>query len=172
MTGGYGYLLASNEPQSCWQAWLDADNDMLELAEYAGKAQGIYRAATFKGGRIDLCLFVEPMTYNTDWEAVKALFAARTITDAQRRSLLSGRRVDGASDAGPVVCACFGVGRNAICAAIASGIVRSHDEIGARLKAGTNCGSCIPELKRLLAETASVNTATSLPQREIADVAG
>jgi len=27
-------------------------------------------------------------------------------------------------------------------------------EIGARLKAGTNCGSCIPEMKRLIAQTA------------------
>jgi NAD(P)H-nitrite reductase large subunit len=28
--------------------------------------------------------------------------------------------------------------------------------IGAQLKAGTNCGSCIPELKRLIAQTVAV----------------
>jgi assimilatory nitrate reductase catalytic subunit len=51
-----------------------------------------------------------------------------------------------------VVCACFGVGRDTICNAIAAG-ARSAGEIGAKLKAGTNCGSCIPELKRLIAQT-------------------
>jgi assimilatory nitrate reductase catalytic subunit len=66
--------------------------------------------------------------------------------------LLSGRSSEGMASAGPIVCACFGVGRATICDAIAAG-ARSASEIGARLKAGTNCGSCIPELKRLIAQT-------------------
>jgi assimilatory nitrate reductase catalytic subunit len=32
-------------------------------------------------------------------------------------------------------------------------VPRTPAEIGAKLKAGTNCGSCIPEMKRLIAET-------------------
>jgi assimilatory nitrate reductase catalytic subunit len=71
----------------------------------------------------------------------------------QRRMLLSGKSNDGLANAGPIVCACFGVGRTTICDAIAGG-ARSADEVGAKLKAGTNCGSCIPELKRLIAQTA------------------
>ena len=35
-------------------------------------------------------------------------------------------------------------------AAIASGAATSVEDIGALLKAGTNCGSCIPELKGFL----------------------
>ncbi|GAC1495149.1 MAG: hypothetical protein NVS2B1_02420 [Bradyrhizobium sp.] len=66
--------------------------------------------------------------------------------------MLSGKSADGSAGAGPIVCACFGVGRTAICETIAAG-ARSAAEIGARLKAGTNCGSCIPELKRLIAQT-------------------
>ena len=50
------------------------------------------------------------------------------------------------------VCACFGVGRATICDGIASG-ARTAADIGVKLKAGTNCGSCIPELKRLIAMT-------------------
>ncbi len=65
--------------------------------------------------------------------------------------LLSGKSADGLADAGPIVCACFGVGRNTICDSIAAG-ARTATEIGAQLKAGTNCGSCIPELKRLIAQ--------------------
>jgi assimilatory nitrate reductase catalytic subunit len=81
---------------------------------------------------------------------VKELFAAETVSDDQRRTLLSGKSADGATSAGPIVCACFGVGRNTICDAIAAG-AGTAAEIGIRLKAGTNCGSCIPELKRLIA---------------------
>ena len=70
----------------------------------------------------------------------------------QRRMLLSGKSADGLANAGPIVCACFGVGRGTICETIAAG-ARTAAEIGAKLKAGTNCGSCIPELKRLIATT-------------------
>ena len=65
--------------------------------------------------------------------------------------LLSGKSADGLAGTGPVVCACFGVGRSTICDAIAAGAATTA-EIGARLKAGTNCGSCIPEMKRLIAQ--------------------
>ena len=74
------------------------------------------------------------------------------LTDHQRRMLLSGKSADGQANCGSIVCACFGVGRTTICDAIAAG-ARSAADVGAKLKAGTNCGSCIPELKRLIAQT-------------------
>jgi assimilatory nitrate reductase catalytic subunit len=47
------------------------------------------------------------------------------------------------------VCSCFGVGRNRIVAAIRSGC-DSAEALGRKLQCGTNCGSCIPELKTLI----------------------
>jgi assimilatory nitrate reductase catalytic subunit len=44
------------------------------------------------------------------------------------------------------------VGENDLKQAIAQG-AKSVEALGIRLKAGTNCGSCIPELKALLAQT-------------------
>jgi assimilatory nitrate reductase catalytic subunit len=69
--------------------------------------------------------------------------------------LLSGKSIDGLASAGPIVCACFGIGRTTICDAIAAG-AGSAAQIGVQLKAGTNCGSCIPELKRLIAQAGAV----------------
>ena len=56
------------------------------------------------------------------------------------------------------LCACFGVGLQAIRAAFAAGAT-SAEEIGLRLKAGTNCGSCLPEIRRIGAQTRSTEAA-------------
>ena len=151
VTGGYAYLFADNADLARWPDWLRLSSGD-DLAEYRDFGGNVYRAASFAGDRIEACLFVGPAHDAGDWEVVKSLFAADSLGDDQRRLLLSGRSSEGIASAGPVVCACFGVGRATICDAIASGAL-SADEIGAKLKAGTNCGSCIPELKRLIAQT-------------------
>jgi assimilatory nitrate reductase catalytic subunit len=167
VAGGYGYLFADNADLARWQPWLRsvASNDLAEYKDFGG---GIYRAASFTEDRIDTCLFVGPARDAGDWDVVKSLFAAEALSDDQRRMLLSGKSVDGLASAGPIVCACFGVGRSTILAAVAAG-ARSAEQIGARLKAGTNCGSCIPELKRLIAQAAAAAPADE--QKELAMVA-
>jgi assimilatory nitrate reductase catalytic subunit len=68
----------------------------------------------------------------------------------ERRTLLAGRPMEGALDEGPIVCVCFQIGARRIRAAAAAGS-RSIETIGKRLGAGSNCGSCIPEIRRLIA---------------------
>jgi assimilatory nitrate reductase catalytic subunit len=152
VSGGYGYLLADNADLAGWQSWLGsvAGDDLAEYKDFGG---GVYRAASFAADRIETCLFIGPAQDAGDWNVVKGLFAASALSNDQRRMLLSGKSTDGLANAGPIVCACFGVGRTTICDAIAAG-ARSAAEIGAKLKAGTNCGSCIPEMKRLIAQSA------------------
>ena len=59
-------------------------------------------------------------------------------------------------DPGPPVCVCFGVGTRTLQEAIARERLTSSDQVGARLKAGTGCGSCVPEIRVLLARHAAV----------------
>ncbi len=165
VTGGYGYLFADNADLARWQTWLRSATGG-DLAEYKDFGGGVYRAASFTGDRIATCLFVGPARDAGDWDVVKNLFAADALSDDQRRTLLSGKSMDGLASTGPIVCACFGVGRTTICDAIAAG-ARSAAEIGAQLKAGTNCGSCIPELKRLVSQADTVDS----EQRQLARVA-
>ncbi|MBV8923740.1 MAG: molybdopterin-dependent oxidoreductase [Bradyrhizobium sp.] len=152
IVGGYAYLFADNADLARWGNWLRSCSGD-DVAEYKDFGGGVYRAAAFAGDRIETCLFVGPAHDAGDWDVVKSLFAAERLGDDQRRLLLSGRSTEGVASTGPVVCACFGVGRASICDAIASG-ARTAAELGTKLKAGTNCGSCIPELKRLIAQTA------------------
>jgi assimilatory nitrate reductase catalytic subunit len=154
--GGYGYLFADNGDLSLWTSWLHAHGSE-DVAEYTDAGGGIYRAAAFTGERLQMCVFVGPGHDAGDWNVVKGLFAADVLSDDQQRILLSGRAAEGGASAGPIVCACFGVGRNTICDAIAAG-ARTPATIGAKLNAGTNCGSCIPEMKRLIAQAETERT--------------
>jgi len=156
VAGGYGYLFADNADLARWQAWLRsiAGSDLAEYKDFGG---GVYRAASFAEDRIATCLFIGPARDAGDWNVVKSLFALDALSEDQRRMLLSGKSIDGLENCGPIVCACFGVGRSTICDAIAAG-ARTASEIGVQLKAGTNCGSCIPEMKRLIAQAGAAES--------------
>lgn len=79
-------------------------------------------------------------------------FSELTI-DAQKRShLVVATSASGRPDPGPIVCSCFNVGENTIREFINETGPDSVEAIGKCLKAGTNCGSCRPELKNLLGE--------------------
>ena len=82
-----------------------------------------------------------------DWLA--ALFAKDQLGDADRAALLIGFAPGVAVETGPLVCACRGVRRSRIEAAIAQG-ASTLDAVGAATGAGTQCGSCRPEITRML----------------------
>ena len=65
-------------------------------------------------------------------------------------ALLTGMPPLGVADVGTIVCACFNVGEKTIQTAIREKGLKTHQEVGRCLKAGTNCGSCVPEIKALL----------------------
>ena len=125
------------------------DGDWLEFADSKG---GSFRCARLVEGRLDACLFVSPTTRLPDRGWLGRLFAQDELTNGERSGLLAGRPADGETETGPIVCACFAVGRDALIRAIGSGRAMTTRELGALLNAGTNCGSCIPELNGLLAE--------------------
>ena len=65
--------------------------------------------------------------------------------------VLTGRVPADRPDPGPVLCSCFEVGINTILTAIETDGLHSVEAIGAALQAGTNCGSCRPEIATLIA---------------------
>ncbi len=152
LAGGFGTLIATNESPTFWRK---AAPSLLEahggLAEYIDGQRGVYRAAAYADGRLEGCLFVGPADAAPQWDTIKVLFEADTLADHERRALLSGRPANGMRPIGPIVCTCFGVGLSAVRDALASREAISVEEIGELLRAGTNCGSCLPELKKLVA---------------------
>ena len=79
---------------------------------------------------------------------IDAAFRSPPTTPAERHALLNGQGVEETVDPGRIICSCFSVGENAIREAIAGGC-ESVAALGATLRCGTNCGSCVSELKGL-----------------------
>ena len=151
VAGGEGVLLASNDGPATWRDLVRRNlRDDCSLSEFLDEARGIYRAALFAQGRLEFCLFIGPASMRPHWDAAKALLATDTLEERQRRLLLSGQSADGVVDNGPIVCACFGIGLELIRDALSDGIAIDVASIGETLRAGTNCGSCLPELKRIV----------------------
>ncbi|MGE0604029.1 MAG: molybdopterin-dependent oxidoreductase [Xanthobacteraceae bacterium] len=154
--GGEGVLFAGTQNAAYWRAYLseNAPPDA-NLIEYTDDAANVFRAALVRNESIELALFVAPADKAVSWNAACAAFANGALSAKERSAFLSGRSLDGQADCGPLVCACFGVGLATIRAAIESGKAASVEEIGALLRAGTNCGSCKPELKRIVNDVES-----------------
>jgi assimilatory nitrate reductase catalytic subunit len=74
--------------------------------------------------------------------------------------VLAGRPGAGERDKGPIVCACLEVGRNDIAACLGAG-ARTIAAVGTATGAGTNCGSCRPEIGRLIAAANNVARAAA-----------
>jgi assimilatory nitrate reductase catalytic subunit len=161
VAGGHGLLFATNELPTRWHGLADKlIADDTERAEYIDLPRGIVRIAAFRDNRIEACIFCGPAQNSPRWEVVRTLFDAGLLAERDRRLLLSGRSAEGMAETGPIVCACFGVGLEAIRRAIAQGTAVNVAEIGRALRAGTNCGLCIPELQGIV-ERAAAAAATN-----------
>jgi assimilatory nitrate reductase catalytic subunit len=124
-----------------------------ELVRFEDAASGAVREAHVADGRLQQVLY---MTMSgrlppRDWLA--QLFAEETLPAEARNFLLFGQAPGAAPDPGPQVCACLKVGARAIAASIAAGAA-SVEAVGRVTGAGTNCGSCRPEIARMLAAPA------------------
>jgi assimilatory nitrate reductase catalytic subunit len=121
-----------------------------EWLEVADRRRGVLRVAAVFDGALEACLFLARDAASLpNGPAVIPMLGA-PVPDAARGRVLAGRMYDATAAEGPKVCACFGVSRDAIRHAIATHRLDSVKQIGVLLNAGTNCGSCIPELEEIL----------------------
>ncbi len=145
----------SGEKQSDVQTVLDEllTINKTEWIEYADSSQEVYRYAHIVDDQLQA---VAMFSNQTDLPArawLSQLFQETELDPQVRHTLLAGKAGKGVPDAGAIVCACFGVGENTIKEAITCGKAMTTEQLGQQLKAGTNCGSCLPELNNLISNT-------------------
>ncbi|MEM9854696.1 MAG: molybdopterin-dependent oxidoreductase [Pseudomonadota bacterium] len=143
---GFRIELAGRAPISDWEAEARRMFNLpaARVTSLTDPARGMARLAFHHEGRLLAALFVarEPVAVMRDY------LAAQPGKDA--RGILTGRTPADVPDPGPTLCSCFSVGVNTIVRAIEADHLVDVDAVGAALRAGTNCGSCRPEIKALL----------------------
>jgi assimilatory nitrate reductase catalytic subunit len=138
---GWEYRLATSQGPMIWHDFVHsafgADARFAEKLE-----RRVYQAAAFADGALEgwFCLapnesalrFDPTLVHEADAHVEPAWVAAECAHQIE-----------------PVVCACFGTREESIRCAIENG-ARDARDIGKLLGAGTNCASCLPELRRII----------------------
>lgn len=152
--GLWRYEIAGDQIPDDWAAHarslLCQHADEIEWTEYHDSALNRYRAARIENGRLESCLFIGPEFLLPERDWLLNLFKDDRLSNIDRKSILTGKPTGGVKDAGKTVCACFNVGLNTLSDVIKSNKLSSPEQVGELLHAGTNCGSCIPEIKKII----------------------
>jgi assimilatory nitrate reductase catalytic subunit len=122
--------------------WLEVGED----------SAGDYGAVALEQERLLACVYLSPRAELPSRSWLSRVFGKETVSEADIVGLKLGRSVDPADDVGATVCSCFSVGRNTILDAIRDNGLTSVEGVGRCVGAGTNCGSCQPEIRALIEE--------------------
>ncbi len=155
VTGGWRAELAGTDPVPDWES---AARRLFAVPDAACQsisdpATGTARIAFMAGDRLLAALFVSRAPVAVSRDHVVAQLGQSV------HAPLSGRPSADMPDAGPVVCACMGVGSNTIRAVIATGQAATVAQVGTLTGAGTNCGSCRSDIAAFFAQTIKVEAA-------------
>jgi len=119
---------------------------------YKDQTKGHIRTALFAGNQLKGALFIspEPVAVSRGW--AREQLSRDFQTAAKRLEVLAARPGEDQPDRGAIICSCFSVGANQISNAVCENHCESVNAIGEKLKAGTNCGSCRSEIRRIIDE--------------------
>ena len=129
-------------------------DDPAEVMNYRDAKRGICKQALMEDGKL-LGVRLTGETVARDW--LKEIIAQGSDAQSLRPWLFAPLSAPpaGQSQRGRIVCNCLDVSEQEILAEFRNGL--DLPAIQARLKCGTECGSCVPELKRLVAQPGSAS---------------
>ncbi len=153
-TGTRLEVAAEKPDPEVWQSLLVhlPDGDRLT---YRDSGRGIERIAMLREGRIEGILMSGPDDGLPGREWITSMLGA-IPSPVDRRMLLSGKAADPAADTGRIVCACWSVGEKTLRRGITEKNLCTVAAVGQCLKAGTQCGSCQPEIAAILVQEAKM----------------
>lgn len=132
-------------------ATLCADGEKIALTD---DTIGSYRCAILQSGRAETIVFIGADSTLVPSAWLKSMMTQEVLGASARRALLTGQAAQGEVDVGAIVCVCHQVGSTQISKAILAGCA-SAEAVGQNCAAGTNCGSCLPEINRMLMAASS-----------------
>lgn len=110
----------------------------------------ISHTVVLKDGQLIASLYIAPQALLPDRDWVASLFKRGRLSATHRKALLAGQAMSMSNNDGPLVCSCFKVGKQKIMRTIREQNIDHERQVTACLKAGGNCGSCLPEIRGLI----------------------
>ncbi|HEX4501119.1 MAG TPA: nitrate reductase [Scandinavium sp.] len=150
------FTLADSSRPDDWLAWLKEqyaiDGNICQSARLGDDG---FNLLVWAQGELRLAFYASRSPQQPERQAVLSAFINPPTTAQQRLALLAGVVRQDATPTGAMICSCFSVGEAQIVEAIGQGC-HNVQQLGMKLKCGTNCGSCIPELKNIIADRISL----------------
>jgi assimilatory nitrate reductase catalytic subunit len=127
---------------------------------YIDARRRVEKAARIDDGLMTSC-FLSGETAAADW--LKGMMIEGAAMEAVRPWILApvSRPPQGSLARGTIICNCLNVAENEIRADARAGM--DFGAVQARRKCGTSCGSCVPEVKRIIAAAAQAGQAAATP---------
>jgi len=122
----------------------------IETLTYSDRKHGINRKAWLNDGRLMAVRWVGGDISEAQWLR-KLMLENRDVGELRPYLLAPGGPIDKQDTKGKIICACNNVGELELKAAIESGS-NTLETLKSCTMAGTGCGSCVPEMKRLLSK--------------------
>jgi len=120
----------------------------IETLTYSDRKHGINRKAWLADGHLMAVRWVGGDINEAQWLR-KLMLEGRDVGELRPYLLAPGGPINKTDNKGKIICACNNVGELELQAAIRDG-AETLDAIKRCTMAGTGCGSCVPEIKRLL----------------------
>jgi len=122
--------------------------ESFETLTYSDRKHGINRKAWLSDGRLMAVRWVGGDIHEVQWLR-KLMLEGRDVGELRPYLLAPGGPINKEDSKGKIICACQNVGELELKAAIRDGS-DTIEALKASTMAGTGCGSCVPEIKRLL----------------------
>jgi assimilatory nitrate reductase catalytic subunit len=149
VASGVEYRVASSQGPLIWHDF--AYRSFGTQGELAEALEGsTYQAAVVLDGEVEGCVCVTPVGERPQWNLERLVNAAAALGGVARVPKSEACAYIGGTES--IICACFQVPLAAVRAAVNSGAAKNVRDLGKTLRAGTNCGSCLPELKRIIVD--------------------
>lgn len=129
---------------------LPFQDESFEWLNLEDQTAHISHSVILQGGHVIASLYIAPKALLPDRDWVASLFKRERLSAMHRKALLAGQPMSMANNEGPLVCSCFKVGKNRIIETIKTKNITDEKQVTACLKAGGNCGSCLPEIRGLI----------------------
>lgn len=153
-TKAFRYEIAArqsfDQTQNNLKNFLPFIDETYEWLSLEDRSSQLSHSVILQDGILIASLYIAPADLLPDRDWVAGLFKRERLSALHRKALLAGTSISATNSDGPLVCSCFKVGKNKIIEAIKTQNITHEKQVTACLKAGGNCGSCLPEIRGLI----------------------